>query len=63
MDHTAARERMVKQLAEDGRLVIPIGDAFSQELKRIRKKHGDLYTDNLGGCRFVKLLGEYGWKA
>lgn len=55
---------LVEQLALGGRLVIPVGDQYSQSLTRIRRTmKGDLKTEYLGGCRFVKLIGEYGWKA
>ncbi len=52
---------LVSQLAVGGRMVIPVGDQYSQELiKLYRDKHGIRQT-RLGGCRFVKLIGEYGW--
>jgi len=55
---------LVEQLALGGRLVIPVGDRYSQSLTRIRRTpEGDLKTEYLGGCRFVKLIGEHGWKA
>lgn len=55
---------LVEQLSLGGRLVIPVGDRFSQNLTRIRRTpEGDLRTEYLGGCRFVKLIGAYGWKA
>jgi protein-L-isoaspartate(D-aspartate) O-methyltransferase len=55
---------LVEQLALGGRLVIPVGDLYSQNLTRIRRTYqGNLKTEYLGGCRFVKLIGEHGWKA
>jgi protein-L-isoaspartate(D-aspartate) O-methyltransferase len=49
---------LVEQLALGGRLVIPVGDRYSQNLTRIRRTpEGDLRTEYLGGCRFVKLIG------
>jgi protein-L-isoaspartate(D-aspartate) O-methyltransferase len=55
---------LIEQLALGGRLVIPVGDRYSQNLTRIRRTpEGDLKTEYLGGCRFVKLIGEHGWKA
>ena len=54
---------LVEQLALEGRLVIPVGDRFSQTLTRVRKTREGLKFDYLGGCRFVRLIGEYGWKA
>ena len=53
---------LVSQLAMGGRMVIPVGDLYSQELIKLYKdKHG-IHKTNLGGCRFVKLVGEYGWR-
>ena len=55
-------EPLLDQLAEGGRLVIPIGDRTTQELKRITKKNGKYLQENLCGCRFVNLIGLHGWK-
>jgi len=56
----------ISQLSVGGRLVIPIGDRYYQtlfRLKRLSDDLEDLERDDLGGCRFVDLIGEYGWKA
>jgi protein-L-isoaspartate(D-aspartate) O-methyltransferase len=53
---------LLDQLAEDGRLVIPVGNKFSQELIKVTRKKGNYLQENLGGCRFVDLVGVYGWK-
>ncbi|WP_419660325.1 Pcm: protein-L-isoaspartate O-methyltransferase (protein-beta-aspartate methyltransferase) [Desulfosarcina variabilis str. Montpellier] len=53
---------LVSQLAVGGRMVIPVGDRHSQDLiKLVRDPHG-IHQANLGGCRFVKLIGEHGWR-
>jgi len=54
---------LFEQLKIDGRMVIPIGGEFSQDLM-VYTKTDEEATDveNLGGCRFVKLIGAYGWK-
>ncbi len=52
---------LIDQLAEGGRMVIPIGDRFAQELIKLHKQNGNVTSESLGGCRFVALLGEYGW--
>lgn len=52
---------LAEQLAEGGVLVIPIGSRWEQELVRIRKEEGSLRREYLGGCRFVPLVGEYGF--
>ena len=49
------------QLAMGGRLVIPVGDISVQDLFRIKKTEEGMKKENLGGCRFVKLIGRYGW--
>lgn len=53
---------LLDQLADGGRLVIPIGDRTSQELVRITKQNEKYSQENLGGCRFVNLIGLHGWK-
>ena len=52
---------VVDQLKEDGLLVAPIGGDFVQQLIRYRKHAGRLQPTLLCGCRFVKLVGEYGF--
>ena len=54
-------EPLLEQLKEGGRMVIPIGDRFSQELVKVTKKKDHCKRENLGGCRFVDLIGVYGW--
>ena len=53
---------LVDQLAVGGRLVIPIGDSADQELVRITKTEEGTKREDLGGCRFVKLIGQHGWE-
>lgn len=50
-----------EQLAEGGRLVIPVGDRFSQSLYKLVKRKEEFHQEDLGGCRFVDLVGKYGW--
>ena len=54
---------LIDQLATGGRLVIPVGDEFVQDLFRVTKTEEGVKKEDLGGCRFVKLIGKYGWKA
>ena len=49
------------QLRQGGRLVIPVGDRDSQELVRARMENGVLKSRVLFNCKFVLLLGRYGW--
>jgi protein-L-isoaspartate(D-aspartate) O-methyltransferase len=53
---------LTEQLALDGRLVIPVGDRFSQTLTLVRKTKEGLKFEYHGGCRFVRLLGQDGWQ-
>jgi protein-L-isoaspartate(D-aspartate) O-methyltransferase len=53
---------LTEQLALGGRLVIPVGDTWSQTLTRICKATDGLKFEYHGGCRFVRLIGEYGWE-
>lgn len=55
-------EPLIAQLADPGRLVIPIGDRSVQELKLLTKKEGQVEIELLTMVRFVDLVGEYGWK-
>ncbi len=55
-------EKLLDQLAEGGRLVVPIGNQHSQDLIKYTKDKNGVHKSNLGGCRFVKLIGAHGWK-
>ena len=52
---------LVEQVAPKGRLVIPVGDAYSQELRKGVKEDDAVRWTDLGGCVFVKLIGDKGW--
>jgi protein-L-isoaspartate(D-aspartate) O-methyltransferase len=53
---------LLDQLAPEGRLVLPVGDAQTQTLVRIQRTPQGFEKTSLGDCRFVKLVGEHGWK-
>ena len=55
-------QALTDQLAEDGILVIPVGDRERQTMLRIRKKGGKLLEEKFDYFAFVPLLGEQGWK-
>jgi protein-L-isoaspartate(D-aspartate) O-methyltransferase len=57
-------EPLVKQLAPGGCIVMPVGEpGWVQELVKVTKlDDGILKRENLGGVRFVPLIGEEGWK-
>jgi protein-L-isoaspartate(D-aspartate) O-methyltransferase len=57
-------KHLIEQLEIGGRLVIPVGSRNSQtllKLTRLSEDPNDLKQEDLGGCRFVDLIGEYGW--
>ena len=56
-------ESLVKQLGDGGRLVAPIGEADKQKLVLLTKKGERVNRRDLGDCKFVPLIGKYGWSA
>ncbi len=54
-------EPLIEQLAENGRIVIPVGGSFSQDLIVGEKIKGKLIKKAICGCMFVPLIGKYGW--
>jgi len=53
---------LLEQLTENGILVGPIGDRFTQMLLKIQKIGGKITTEKIIPCVFVPLIGEHGWK-
>jgi protein-L-isoaspartate(D-aspartate) O-methyltransferase len=51
-----------QQLADKGRLVIPVGSRDEQLLLRLQRTHNTIRTEQFGGVRFVPLLGEHAWE-
>lgn len=58
----APPEPLLAQLAEGGRMIIPVGDADNQELQLVEKRCGAFSTKMLEGCRFVPLVGHHAWQ-
>jgi protein-L-isoaspartate(D-aspartate) O-methyltransferase len=52
---------LVDQLAEGGRLVIPVGERYLQTLTVVTKEKGIIRSEGSIGCVFVPLIGKYGW--
>jgi protein-L-isoaspartate(D-aspartate) O-methyltransferase len=53
---------LLEQLAIGGRLVIPVGDEQEQTLVRVSRTRFSYKEERLGECKFVKLLGKFGWR-
>jgi len=53
---------LFQQLAEGGRMVVPIGDPACQVLTLVEKVGGEMKTRECGECKFVKLVGKYAWE-
>ncbi len=53
---------LLEQLTEGGRLVIPVGSRYIQELYKVTKLKDRNKTEDLGGCRFVSLIGKDAWE-
>jgi protein-L-isoaspartate(D-aspartate) O-methyltransferase len=51
------------QLADGGRMLIPLGDRDQQELTLVRKQGETVETLGITGCAFVPLIGRFGWPA
>src|SRR5919199_3801947 len=52
---------LVEQLADGGRLLIPIGDRDEQTLTLLTRRGNDLQRRDIGPARFVPLIGKHGW--
>jgi protein-L-isoaspartate(D-aspartate) O-methyltransferase len=53
---------LLEQLAWGGRLVIPVGSRWQQDLLKVTKLKKKNKIENLGGCYFVPLIGEGAWE-
>jgi protein-L-isoaspartate(D-aspartate) O-methyltransferase len=53
---------LLAQLAIGGRMVIPVGSRYVQELCKVMRQQRKNKIQNLGGCRFVPLIGKGGWE-
>ncbi len=55
-------DSLLEQLVIGGRLVVPVGSRYEQELYKITKGRDKNVVQSLGGCRFVPLIGEDAWQ-
>ncbi len=53
---------LLAQLAIGGRMVLPVGSRYVQELYKITRQRRKNIVENLGGCRFVSLIGKDAWE-
>jgi protein-L-isoaspartate(D-aspartate) O-methyltransferase len=53
---------LLNQLAVGGRMVIPVGSRYVQELCKVTKYQDRNQVQKLGGCRFVALIGKDAWE-
>ncbi|MBW1764628.1 MAG: protein-L-isoaspartate(D-aspartate) O-methyltransferase [Deltaproteobacteria bacterium] len=53
---------LLEQLDEGGRMIVPVGDRSTQTLFRVTRQGNGYSKEDLGGCRFVDLIGAHGWK-
>jgi protein-L-isoaspartate(D-aspartate) O-methyltransferase len=53
---------LVQQLADGGRLVVPVGTPENQELTVVERVGGEIRQRTHGECKFVKLVGKYAWE-
>ena len=54
-------EPLLQQLADQGILIAPVGDRFSQQIIKVRKIGDKVAEEYHTPCVFVPLIGEYGW--
>jgi protein-L-isoaspartate(D-aspartate) O-methyltransferase len=54
---------LFQQLADGGRMIVPIGDTANQILTLVQNVGGTMKTTPYGDCTFVKLVGKYAWDA
>jgi len=55
-------DELINQLAIGGRMVIPAGSRYVQELYKVTKRKNKNRVQKLGGCRFVALIGKGAWE-
>jgi len=53
---------LFEQLAPDGRMVLPLGDAEGQTLTVVEHAGGTMKLTPHGDCKFVRLVGKYAWE-
>ena len=54
-------EPLLKQLTDPGKMIIPVGDQFTQQLQLVDKIDGEIHVKTIEYVRFVNLVGSHGW--
>ena len=54
-------KELLEQLAVGGRLIIPVGPRYEQNLLKVVKKEHDTAIQDLGPCRWVPLIADAAW--
>jgi protein-L-isoaspartate(D-aspartate) O-methyltransferase len=54
-------QELLDQLGQKGRMVIPVGSRYEQNLLKITKEDDGFTIKSLGACRFVPLIGQAAW--
>lgn len=54
-------EPLIEQLADPGRMIIPVGDREVQNLQLVVKQDGEVTIQTIEAVRFVNLIGSHGW--
>jgi len=54
-------EPLIEQLADPGRMLIPVGDQYVQDLRLLVKNEGEISAKTIEQVRFVNLIGDHGW--
>jgi protein-L-isoaspartate(D-aspartate) O-methyltransferase len=55
-------DELIEQLADNGKMVIPVGGKFTQQLVVLKKEAGKIIKTDSIGVRFVPLMGKKGWE-
>jgi len=54
---------LMEQLADGGRMILPVGSAEDQVLTVVERTGGEIRSRQMGECKFVKLVGKYAWES
>ena len=55
-------QELLSQLAMNGRMIIPVGSRYNQELIKVTRLKSGNKIEHLGACRFVSLIGKGAWE-